>query len=919
MLKRLFIKPRRLIGLGLLLAVPLVVVGEFFEELAAGRVVDPVQVSLEGLDEARLAGVSVFRIGPSGFPNPVGRPPGADRWTTKNVYVSRLQIDVPRDVWNDLTAIALSIGDRRTTLDRDQLQAEWSAGAQEGSNETLRLTSPPGFQAGSSRIGRFRAFINWPGDSVALGRLWAGRGATALAHAIPLALLGALCLFLPARPPAVLRSVHRGLRRLLRRPPGCPSRSAAAGALDLSKVCDVLGLLAVIAAVGFLEWQVPYYFVQDDALVTELPGTLVACRGLWEGRWPEWTPYNGLGTGLMSKGGFTYPPLYLGYAIARHIIGSEYATFDVFAFLQLAAGFWLCKRLCEKIGCSPVPATLAGLAFVLSGPILILGRGWHSFIPLAVWLPAIGLCLESLRQGCVGWRWMFVTALCLAMPVHVGFPQLAFACFGLFCLLVLASLMTRAIGWSQAFQGAAAVLCGLGLSVPILSLQAMHGKNVTLQASSSWPASGGLAAVFLPAPLVSAAPPFDSPRPDMTHLYFFGGVLALCWALGALLQVGGRFSAWKQSASLWWSSGLAFLLLAMGDAGGAWSAIRVLPLFSSLARHPIRMLPFFVFCATVSGCWIFDRLWNRLNGNTFARAALALVAFGLVGYHLTRVDTALTYYTFRPFPEIPRSCEERLRHPDEPQARRVCSLVERFNPRPEHGLSLGESLSGLYSIYSANVYDPFTEYSAEYRLAANRMSREKLAGLEAYGVGWLLVNREELAAAQAAESGSSSSADRSRLKVVLEPPWGKVLVSELPDTLAQYLGRAPTPGLDCGPATLFEVSGALPLAFRSEAPAAGLPFRAHTEGVDVDLAGGEAGDVVVNFLLLDWMTARVDGTPVPISADEWGRIVVAAPAGAARLVIRYEPPWKRVVTLGLAFFAAGLVVFFATRFAARPR
>src|SRR5207248_2623522 len=125
---------------------------------------------------------------------------------------------------------------------------------------------------------------------------------------------------------------------------------------------DIVGLVAVVGAFAWLEFRSPYYFVQDDVLMTELPGMLLGCRGAWEGHLPEWSPYTGLGSPLMSEAGasLTYPPLYVSYAIARNVLGDENATMEVFALLHLVAGFWLCKRLCSVIGASPFPATLAG-------------------------------------------------------------------------------------------------------------------------------------------------------------------------------------------------------------------------------------------------------------------------------------------------------------------------------------------------------------------------------------------------------------------------------------------------------------------------------------------------------------------------------------------------------------------------------
>jgi len=83
-----------------------------------------------------------------------------------------------------------------------------------------------------------------------------------------------------------------------------------------------LGFLILIAALALLEGIQPYYFTQDDALVSELPGILVGCRGVWQGHWPNYNPYVFMGSSLVNFGlySLTYPPTYLAYGIARNVL-----------------------------------------------------------------------------------------------------------------------------------------------------------------------------------------------------------------------------------------------------------------------------------------------------------------------------------------------------------------------------------------------------------------------------------------------------------------------------------------------------------------------------------------------------------------------------------------------------------------------
>jgi len=68
----------------------------------------------------------------------------------------------------------------------------------------------------------------------------------------------------------------------------------------------------------------------------ELPGVLMTCQGVWQGLAAEYNPYTFLGSPTPSIGG-VYPPMYLAYGVARHLLGDEHATLDMFAAIPAAA------------------------------------------------------------------------------------------------------------------------------------------------------------------------------------------------------------------------------------------------------------------------------------------------------------------------------------------------------------------------------------------------------------------------------------------------------------------------------------------------------------------------------------------------------------------------------------------------------
>jgi hypothetical protein len=911
-------KPRRLIGCIFLAAIPPAVLNVAGHLAQRPGISEPVTLCLEGVAPAGVKEIGVFRIGRrdnAGAVEPCGN---AALWAIDQGWMTRLEIEAPAEVWNRVTRATLAIGARFWDFNRSELLSRWETapvparGQGEGRPDgVLRLRSPPDVRAETSRLVPFQPYMNWQGDAVLALRLLRPLGSIGV-----LAVLALLFLFLPRRLPRLVRLCRLALRSALRQP-----TAGDKPAIVHAVYWNVGGSLIVAGAFAFLEWQSPYYFVQDDALVTEFPAILVGCRGVWEGRLPEWNPYTGLGAPLMSEGMYslTYPPLYVSYAIARNGLGDEYSTLEVFALMHLMVGFWLCKRVGLRVGCGQAASTFAGLAYVLSGSILILGRCWHAFIPLAVWIPAIALCIEALRIGRVGWRWVWLSAICLAMPVHVGFPQLAVACFGLFCIVALSLLVTCGIQWAAGLHAVAAVMMGLALSVPLLLCQKEHGQHAHKSATTDFSVSAGVAALFLPAPVAAADPQGWSARPEMTHLYFFGGLLAWCWAAGLLLTLGGSFGAWTKGARLWWSTGVAFLLLALGDSAGLWTAISSLPVLSTLARYPVRVLPFFVFCSVVSGGWIFGRLWGNWRGH-WARAALTIVALGLLAYHLTRVDMAMSYYLFRPYPDIAGTPLQRLKAPNISTARRVCPIEKRFSPRAAHGMSLADSMAAVHSIYSTDVYDPMAEGSPAYHRLVKNMSAEKLPALQAYGVGWLLVDRREIQTSGAREpAGRSASGEHAPAEPAVRLAWLTIPISEVDETLGRFLGQPARNVTPCGSFELYDIQDASPLVFRADKPEAALPFQAHTEGVDVGISELAGGKLVVNFLRLDGMTAAVDSVPIRCGSDEWGRIVVSIPAGASQLAIRYSPPWKLAGLVGLPFGIAAVGTFLVAQKRCRNR
>jgi hypothetical protein len=361
---------------------------------------------------------------------------------------------------------------------------------------------------------------------------------------------------------------------------------------------------------------------------------------------------------------------------------------------------------------------------------------------------------------------------------------------------------------------------------------------------------------------------------------------------------------------------LVLLALSIGDEAGLWRCLGMVPVVKTVVRHPIRVLPFFAFAAVVSGGFVFDRLWLRLRGSRLLQAGAATAVFALLGYHLTQVDTAVGYAVFKPYPDVP--CIDQLRSADSRAIRRVCAFTSNYedvpvwDPQRTIGQSLGCNMAGIHGILALNVYDPVGESS----LAMQALRDEPSAALRHYGVNWLITHetdaRRALGEPNVQSMNLANSSDRPWL--VFTPWRGNLPIAAFAALLSE-VRESDDGGMKCGSFRWFKLSQSDAMAFRTDSARAGLPFQVHTEGVEVEVADAGGGDVCVNFLRLDDMTASIDGQDVACRSDEWGRILVSVPEGASRLAVRYRPKWPRRLWLALivAITAVGGFAFARSR------
>ena len=676
------------------------------------------------------------------------------------------------------------------------------------------------------------------------------------------------------------------------------------------------GLGFVAAAFAFLELIDPYFFCQDDALSLELPAVLMSCRAIWRGMLPGYNPYIFLGSPTPAIGG-VYPPMYLAYGIARHLLGDEHATFDLFAAMHLLAGYCLTFLLARRLGIGPVLAALASVTFVLSGPVLVMARCWHSFTVLAVFIPLFALFVDWLRTGPVTWRWPVALGVALGAYYHSGFPQLFVLGCGLMlmhaaALTAMGLLPRRRLVWLLP-----ALAFGAAISIPVFYQQWRLSREMSLNDPGGGSGIGGnLLAMLLPYPVVQGTLPnaWGSLNLEWNgHFYYFGTVLLIAFLaavvssgrqlFGGGPRTGAAATAARLQLALAVPAFVAFLL-ALGESGGLWWLMGLLPV--GLRNNPFRAMPWFVFFACLAGARCLEAFVasrQAVAGQTVEQrqrrllAAIAASGVVLVALHLTRVGIAFYTYGFQPYPELPTELARVIGPDENGRQQRIMSFGAMRTTDPSYSLALPHNLPCEYAVPALFGYDPLVQRFGRYTGCLDRVLKTPQESLAAYGVRWLLVHRTTW--------GGWMPQTPNRFERLL--PFADILKT-LGNNQQKSLGE-----LDQFVA-LIEIPDAAPLAFDAASPTEALSLRMSAAGLGIELAPEpEPRKIVANFLRYPDIVATADGRPAEVSEDEWQRIVVAAPAGVKEVRIRYAPPRAMGLTLAAVLALIGAAATLACR------
>lgn len=669
------------------------------------------------------------------------------------------------------------------------------------------------------------------------------------------------------------------------------------------------GLALLGVALVMLETTQPYYFCQDDVLACDFPPLLFSCRSVWSGATPQYNPYGFMGGPLMTQGrGATYPPLYLAYALARHVLGNEYATLDILAILHLIVGYMAVFAVARSLGMRGMIASLAGLTFALSGPVLVMGRSWFQVFAMAACCPLFALAAERLRRGSIGWRWVVGVGGLIGLFYHAGFPQLWVFGVGFFLLHVAGLLITRAIPPRRALWGLPTLLIGAGLIYPLYYQQKQLALDLGVESAYGSGVSDHLLSFLLPYPLQRDTGPNGwGSLLDFEfggHFFYAGSlmtVLFLVALVGMLVRRAGLVPRRRGIHVLTFCALVAFVL-SLGNEGYLWRLADLLPM--GLRNYPFRVLPVFVLFSVFSGGVVLERLLRRCVAWRGFGLVVTVAACLLLFYHVSCARASFYSYGFRPYPSLPADLLQLLRSPEGKTSYRSIFCAAQRSADPSYPFCLPQSLSTVYELPAMTGYDPLLSRKAVFVQARSRLETKLEAALRAYGVRWVLLHRS----VWMGRPYSQRTSPRLEIDIPFDPKTVHFAKVHEPKSLA-------------GAVLVGETHAPDPLCFIAGAPSKEFPVRFGAYGIDVELdRPAEPRTVVVNFLRYRAMRAYVDGTPTPIRLDDWRRMVIDVPSGARKLEIRYQPPWKRGVAAGCLLVALGLaLVPLAARLELRPR
>lgn len=368
-------------------------------------------------------------------------------------------------------------------------------------------------------------------------------------------------------------------------------------------------------------------FFERDLHLDWYPRLAALGRALREGAWPLWEPGLGFGQPLLAD-----PSVQVLYPVTWLTLLLPWgAAYTAFVLVHLFVAFLGAARLAARFGAGRTGSWVAGLVFVLSGPVQSALNLWHHFAGTA-WMPWVVLAADAVaRRPSV--RSTLLLAVALALQILAGSADVCAMTLALALVLATPRLLARRRGMGRAAASGLAALALAGAltcaqwwpAADVLSRSARRELAQDVRSSWSVPAAG-LARLVVA--LDPARVPFEPQRwtrlydrPSQPLLYsIYLGLPALALALVALVN---RARATRVTALA--AVAVLAVVFAMGPHGVLYGPLAEVVPWLRIFRYPSKaMLPAALALALLAGLGA-----RALSGP--ARGRLAAALFMILG------------------------------------------------------------------------------------------------------------------------------------------------------------------------------------------------------------------------------------------------------------------------------------------------
>ena len=694
---------------------------------------------------------------------------------------------------------------------------------------------------------------------------------------------------------------------------------------DLSATCAApagssawfwFGLAFVTAMFVLLEVRQPFYFTQDDNSVQFLPVIVQGCREAFHGTFPNWNPYQYMGSPTAALGVYslTYPFTYLIYWFCRDVLRNEYLTLEAFAIFHLlvgyAAAYWAAR--CCRV--RPSMAVIAGITPVLSGFALIGSRSWYYMSPTFLYVPLLVVCLARLQgaglkaQGAgedrnksqrMSWKWIVATGVLIGLYFHAGNAQMWVYAMVFFVGVAGVSALAGGLPWARIAAVIAALLIGAAISAPLLIPQMeltrdvdrpMHLFNGRVSPPNYMP-------VIVPGGWFYANTPLDWTGNDYlraSELAYSGTLATLAALLALATWYAYRWDRKIGRRNLWLLCAVIAFMSAAGSRSPLWLLMGELPGFDKF-RVAFKFLAFFNVFVALAGVIVLERVLRELKSARAWERIIVAASCAILVAHCWICDDAFYRYHYTPYPKLDGAVEALLR-PASGTPPRIVTITPKRSIDPDYWRALPHELASVYRVSALDGYDPLVELDPYVMQRDDRVKAAPLAMLARYGVRYAVVSA------------------LSRHRVWSEDPGAHELEYELsaPKSVVKAAEALGPPVYADRELSIYKVPGAVPLAFAETAPEVALPLEEDGSGVKVDTSSlTHGGEVVVNMLWRPQYRVWAGKARIASKSDGFGRMVVDIPPGTAEVSVRFVPPWLPGIVMGLVLLAVAGVLTLA--------